>query len=253
MASLVFLALGGIEALLIRIQLFYPDNHFVSAELFNELFTMHGTTMIFLVVMPLLLGFLANFLIPLMIGARDVAFPRLNALSFWIFLFGGIFLHLGFFWHQRRTPQRRMVRLRQPDRADVHAGPAHRFLGRRPDHLGRRDGDDRGQLPRDHRSHARARHDLHADAAVRMDDAGDGRPDPARVSRAHRGSASSCSSIAFSARIFTRRWKARRRFCGSTCSGSSAIPRSTSWRCRPSASSPRCCRPSRASRCSATR
>ncbi len=97
-SSLLFLALGGIEALLIRVQLFYPDNHFLSAELYNELFTMHGTTMIFLVVMPLLLGFFANFLIPLMIGARDVAFPRLNALSFWIFLFGGIFLHLGFFW-----------------------------------------------------------------------------------------------------------------------------------------------------------
>ncbi len=103
-ASLTFMAMGGIEALLIRIQLFYPDNHFVSAEFYNELFTMHGTTMIFLVVMPLLLGFLANFLIPLMIGARDVAFPRLNALSFWIFLFGGIFLHLGFFWHNGGFP-----------------------------------------------------------------------------------------------------------------------------------------------------
>ena len=104
MASLFFLALGGIEALLIRMQLFYPDNHFLSAELFNELFTMHGTTMIFLVVMPLLLGFFANFLIPLMIGARNVAFPRLNALSFWIFLFSGIFLHLGFFWRNGGFP-----------------------------------------------------------------------------------------------------------------------------------------------------
>src|SRR5208283_2311965 len=104
MAALFFMALGGIEALLIRAQLFYPNNHFISAELFNELFTMHGTTMIFLVVMPLLLGFFANFLIPLMIGARDVAFPRLNALSFWIFLFGGIFLHLGFFWRNGGFP-----------------------------------------------------------------------------------------------------------------------------------------------------
>ncbi len=104
MSSLFFLALGGIEALLIRIQLFYPNNHFLSAELYNELFTMHGTTMIFLVVMPLLLGFFANFLIPLMIGARDVAFPRLNALSFWIFLFSGVFLHLGFFWRNGGFP-----------------------------------------------------------------------------------------------------------------------------------------------------
>src|SRR5579872_1524080 len=83
-AALSFMALGGIEAMLIRVQLFYPDNNFLSAATYNELFTMHGTTMIFLVVMPLLLGFFANFLIPLMIGARDVAFPRLNALSFWI-------------------------------------------------------------------------------------------------------------------------------------------------------------------------
>src|SRR3984893_3376139 len=103
-SSLSFMALGGIEALLIRTQLFYPNNHFISAEMFNELFTMHGTTMIFLVVMPLLLGFFANFLIPLMIGARDVAFPRLNALSFWIFLFSGVFLHLGFFWRNGGFP-----------------------------------------------------------------------------------------------------------------------------------------------------
>ena len=66
-----------------------PDNHVLSAATYNELFTMHGTTMIFLVVMPLLLGFLGNFLIPLQIGARDVAFPRLNALSFWLALIGG--------------------------------------------------------------------------------------------------------------------------------------------------------------------
>src|SRR5271166_3813222 len=104
MASLFFMALGGIEALLIRTQLFYPDNHFLSAQLYNEMFTMHGTTMIFLVVMPLLLGFFANFLIPLMIGARDVAFPRLNALSFWIFLFSGVFLYLGFFWRGAGLP-----------------------------------------------------------------------------------------------------------------------------------------------------
>ncbi|HLX37693.1 MAG TPA: cytochrome c oxidase subunit I, partial [Candidatus Binataceae bacterium] len=97
-ASLSFMALGGIEAMLIRAQLFYPNNHLITAAHFNELFTMHGTTMIFLVVMPLLLGFFANFLLPLMLGARDVAFPRLNALSFWIFLFSGIFLHLGLIW-----------------------------------------------------------------------------------------------------------------------------------------------------------
>ncbi|HXN86199.1 MAG TPA: cytochrome c oxidase subunit I [Candidatus Binataceae bacterium] len=103
-SALFFMGIGGIEAMLIRVQLFYPENNFLSAAAYNELFTMHGTTMIFLVVMPLLLGFFANFLIPLMIGARDVAFPRLNALSFWIFLFSGIFLHLGFFWHNGGLP-----------------------------------------------------------------------------------------------------------------------------------------------------
>ena len=89
--ALVFFLIGGIEAELLRIQLQGPNRHFVSAELYNQLFTMHGTTMIFLAVMPLSAAFF-NFLIPLQIGARDVAFPRLNAFSYWVFLFGGIFL-----------------------------------------------------------------------------------------------------------------------------------------------------------------
>jgi len=91
-ASLFFLMVGGIEALLIRLQLAAPGQELFSADLYNQLFTMHGVTMIFLVVMPLGAAFM-NYLIPLQIGARDVAFPRLNALSFWVFLFGGIFLN----------------------------------------------------------------------------------------------------------------------------------------------------------------
>src|SRR5690625_2602513 len=91
-----FFILGGIEALIIRIQLMKPENDFVSAGFFNELLTMHGTTMIFLAGMPLLIG-LMNAVMPLQIGARDVAFPFLNALSFWLFLFGGILLNLSFF------------------------------------------------------------------------------------------------------------------------------------------------------------
>ena len=86
--ALIFLVVAGIEALLIRIQLFYPHNHFVSPHAFNRMFTMHGTTMVFLVGMPILFGF-GNYLVPLMIGARDMAFPRLNAFSFWISAFGG--------------------------------------------------------------------------------------------------------------------------------------------------------------------
>ncbi len=93
--AFVFFMLGGLEAMLIRIQLMKPENHFVTPDFYNQLFTMHGTTMIFLAVMPLSASFF-NFLIPLMVGARDVAFPRLNAFSYWVFLLGGIFLNLSF-------------------------------------------------------------------------------------------------------------------------------------------------------------
>jgi len=90
-----FFLLGGVEALLLRIQLGTPENTFLSAETYNQLFTMHGTTMIFLAIMPLSAMFF-NYLIPLQIGARDVAFPRLNAFSYWVFLFGGLFLNSSF-------------------------------------------------------------------------------------------------------------------------------------------------------------
>ena len=90
--ALFFFAVGGVEAMVIRLQLARPNNTLVSAEAFNQLFTMHGTTMIFLVVMPTLVGF-GNYLVPLMIGARDMAFPRLNALSYWLFPLGGFLLH----------------------------------------------------------------------------------------------------------------------------------------------------------------
>ncbi len=94
--ALVFFAAGGIEALLIRLQLAVPRNDLLSPDAFNQVFTMHGTTMIFLVVMPTLIGF-ANYFVPLMIGARDMAFPRLNAMTYWLFLFGGLLLYFSFF------------------------------------------------------------------------------------------------------------------------------------------------------------
>src|ERR1700723_3031962 len=90
--ALLFLLIGGMEAIVIRIQLVRPHNNFVSPQVFNRMFTMHGTTMIFFVIMPVLFGF-ANYLIPLMIGARDMAFPRLNAFSFWMMAFGGLLLY----------------------------------------------------------------------------------------------------------------------------------------------------------------
>ncbi|MEJ2758369.1 MAG: cbb3-type cytochrome c oxidase subunit I, partial [Anaerolineales bacterium] len=94
-SSFVFFLVGGLEALLMRIQLAKPDNAFLSADTYNQVFTMHGTTMIFLVVMPLSVGF-GNYLVPLMIGARDMAFPKLNALSYWTYLFGGLFMYSSF-------------------------------------------------------------------------------------------------------------------------------------------------------------
>ena len=96
-ATFVFFLLGGVEALMIRLQLGAPENTVVSPTTYNQLFTMHGTTMVFLFVVPMMAG-LANYFVPLMIGARDMAFPRLNALSFWLFLAGGVVFYASIFW-----------------------------------------------------------------------------------------------------------------------------------------------------------
>src|ERR1700732_2874865 len=93
--ALIFLLFGVIEATIMRIQLIRPLNSFVSPQVFNRMFTMHGTTMIFFFAMPIMFGF-ANYLVPLMIGARDMAFPRLNAFSFWMTAFGGLLLYFSF-------------------------------------------------------------------------------------------------------------------------------------------------------------
>ena len=90
-AGLIFFVIAGAEATAMRIQLAWSGLHVVSPETFNRLFTMHGTSMVFLVGIPIVFGF-GNYLVPLMIGARDLAFPRLNAFGFWVFLFGGILL-----------------------------------------------------------------------------------------------------------------------------------------------------------------
>jgi cytochrome c oxidase subunit 1 len=94
--ALIFFLVGGIEALLIRLQLAVPNNHVLTSQQYNEMFTMHATTMIFLAVMPLSAAFF-NFIMPLQIGARDVAFPRLNAFSLWTFAAGAIILNIGWF------------------------------------------------------------------------------------------------------------------------------------------------------------
>jgi cytochrome c oxidase subunit I len=96
--TFVFFILGGTEALMIRLQLGVPENTLVAPQTYNQLFTMHGTTMIFLFVVPMMAG-LGNYFLPLMIGARDMAFPRLNALSFWLLLAGGIVFYASIFWN----------------------------------------------------------------------------------------------------------------------------------------------------------
>ena len=93
--SLLFFGAGGVMAMLIRAQLATPNEHVVGADTYDQLFTIHGTTMVFLFVVPILAGF-GNYLVPLMIGARDMAFPKLNALSYWLFLFGGVVLLCSF-------------------------------------------------------------------------------------------------------------------------------------------------------------
>jgi cytochrome c oxidase subunit 1 len=93
--AILFLVIGGLEAVLLRIQLLFPRNDFIGPDAFNQLFTMHGTTMVFFFGMPILIG-MANYLVPLMIGARDMAFPRLNALGFWVTLFGGLLTYFSF-------------------------------------------------------------------------------------------------------------------------------------------------------------
>src|SRR5205823_11844806 len=94
--AFVFFLLAGIEALIMRAQLSAPGRHIVGPETYNQIFTMHGTTMIFLFATPILFGF-GNYFVPLMIGSRDMAFPRLNAFGYWIFLFSGLFMYSSFF------------------------------------------------------------------------------------------------------------------------------------------------------------
>jgi len=93
--GLVFFLIAGLQAATMRMQLAVPDNHLVTPQVFNRLMTMHGTTMVFLVGMPILTGFL-NYLVPLMIGASDMAFPRLNAFGFWLWLFGALLLYFSY-------------------------------------------------------------------------------------------------------------------------------------------------------------
>ena len=151
---------------MMRLQLGAPDNTLVTPTIYNQLFTMHGTTMIFLFVVPMMAG-LANYFLPLMIGARDMAFPRLNALSYWLLLAGGIVFYASIFWNPPEAgwvsyvplAEQHLLAERRPGRVDLPDPPHRPLLDPRRD-----------QLLRDDRQHARARHELGPPAAVRLDD-----------------------------------------------------------------------------------
>ena len=155
--ALLFFVASGLQAALIRAQLMVPNNNLVSPQTFNQLFTMHGTTMVFFVGMPFIAG-LANYLVPLMIGARDMAFPRLNALGFWITLFGGICSTAATsgMRSRRRSARCRMVCLRAVDRAGVLAGIKHRLLDSQHHYQQHRQYDHRDECAGDGALYARA-------------------------------------------------------------------------------------------------
>ena len=150
--TFVFFCLGGVEALMMRLQLGAPNNTLVTPTIYNQLFTMHGTTMVFLFVVPMMAG-LANYFLPLMIGARDMAFPRLNALSYWLLLAGGHrLLRLDLLEparsgldERRAAGQLDVLAQRRPGRLDLPDPPHRPLLAARRD-----------QLLRDDREHARA-------------------------------------------------------------------------------------------------
>ena len=223
--AFIFFLLGGIEALLLRIQLGSPNNTFLSPDTYNQLFTMHGTTMIFLAIMPLSAAFF-NFMIPLQIGARDVAFPRLNAFSYWVFLLGGLFLNSSFLfgaapdqgWYGYANLTSRqyspgmnvdfwMLGLQILGIASLAA--AVNFFVTDPQHAG-------------------AGHEAHAHADVHLDELHHPGAAAAGVPGHHGGADPAHVRPVLRHPLLRARRAAAIRCSGSTCSGSSAIPRSTS-------------------------
>ena len=131
--TFVFLILGGLAAVAMRLQLARPDSLLIGPDLYDQLFTMHGSTMMFLFAVPVMEAF-AVYLVPLMVGTRNIAFPRLNAFSYWIYLAGGILLWTAFAFNTGRG--QRLVQLRPPGRTGVRSRQACRYLGA-DDHLHR--------------------------------------------------------------------------------------------------------------------
>ncbi len=232
-----------------------PNGTVLTAAQYNEFFTMHGTTMVFLLGMPLAVAF-GNYFVPLMIGARDVAFPRLN-------MFGLLGLPVrrplpllvascsaarpngGWFGYAPLTSTPLVDRL--------PAGPRPRLLDRRPHHARHRFGRDRGQLHRHHPQHARAGHDADAHAGVRVDDARDRVPHAVRDADRHRGADHGLHGPQLPHELLQRRGRRRPAAVPEPVLDLRPSRRCTSSSSRAWASSPRSCRSSPASRCSATR
>ena len=249
-ASFSFFLFGGVMALMIRAELAQPGMQFFSNEQYNQLFTMHGSIMLLLFATPLFAGF-ANAIMPLQIGAPDVAFPRLNMLAFWFFVFGGVIVCIGFLTPGGRRPSAgsptRRCRTRSTRRTSAPTCGSSGFtLGGLGTILGV------GQLHHHDLLHARARHDDVPDADLHLERAAHQRPGAHGVPGARRGAARARGRPQVR-HAWSSTPRTAARSSGSTCSGSSAIPRSTSSRCRSSASRARSSRCSAASRSSATR
>ena len=208
-----------------RWQLLVPRNDVLGPDAFNQLFTMHGTTMVFFVGMPILIG-MGNYLVPLMIGARDMAFPRLNAFGFWITLFGGLLVYFSF--ATGGAPAIGWFAYAPLTERTFARGPATDFwaLGLLVSGIGTIDG--RREFHRHDPRHARAGHDARQGAVLRVDDALDQRANPAGDSAADRGAGHDAVRPAARGAFLRRRRTADRPISGSTCSGSSDIRRSTS-------------------------
>ena len=165
-ATFLFFLIGGVEALMMRSQLAAPENTLVDPKTYNGLLSLHGTTMVFLFIVPVLAGF-GNYMVPLMIGARDMAFPRLNALSFWLLLFGGLAFYASLFFNPPAAGWTSYAPLSDdaysPDgghrRVDPPDPPHRPLVDRR-----------RRELRRHDPQHARARHELGPHAALHLDD-----------------------------------------------------------------------------------
>ena len=239
-SGFTFFLVGGVEAMLIRTQLAVPQGTVIDAELYNQLFSIHALTMIFLAIMPMGAAFF-NWMVPLMIGARDVAFPRLNALSYWIFLAGALLLTSSFLFGG--APDAGWFAYAPLTESQFSPGRSMDFYVL-------------GLLLLGVSSMAAALN--FAVTIINMRAPGMTMmrlpvfiwmtfvvilPAHPRAAGADRGARADCSSTASSRRASsTARRAAATRSCGSTCSGCSATPRSTSSSCRPWASSPRCCR-----------